>query len=106
MKDLSDLDLLVEREIAAVDAFGYGSYRCENQEQARKFKERLDALKDEAKRRGLMDEQGMLTERGRALQHDRDPRVAAKQRDNQSYFHARFGGGARHSSPYGESYGR
>jgi hypothetical protein len=101
---MSDLDLLVEHETQTVNAFGYGSYRFENQEQTRKFREAQDAARDEAVRRGLMNQDSSLTEKGSALSHMKDRRVEAKRADNQQYFAARFGGRGHHTSPFGERY--
>ena len=103
---LGDLDLLVQRSLAAVDAFGYGSYRHEHRKQAARNQEDYGRLMAEAIRRGLMDGNGALLPKGVVLDAENDPRVLAKEADNAAYFRARFGTGSAHTSPYGERYGR
>ena len=100
----TDLDVLVEHEIATVNMFGYGSFREENKEQQAEFSKEREEIRKEATTRGLMDDKGVLTAKGAALNHKEDDRVKAKRADNQQYFAARFGRRGSIVSPYGERY--
>ena len=105
MKHLSDLDLLVEIEITFIDLHSYGAYRDEHKEKAEEFRKKIQELRAEATRRGIMNEFGGWTDLAWRLKPGDDPRVLAKREDVKTYWRARLRGDVHHVSPYGEVYG-
>lgn len=86
---LSDLDLLVESELAAIKLFGFSTYKHENRLSADRYRKELDALDAEATSRGLKTDVG-LTPKGRALDHENDKRVVALSNRNRQHIQSRM----------------